>query len=327
VTVLEVIQRSTEFLAKKGVEPARLQAELLLADALKLQRMQLYLNFERVLSPAEIQPYRESIRRRAQREPLQHIVGSTSFCGLEITVNRNALVPRPETELLAEYGWKFLNGLTAIHPLLGGEGPGEGDLRASPIGQVHREGGSSSAANIAALDFGTGTGCLAIALAAKCPPARVHALDVSAVAIELARQNAVRHGFSERIQFWCGDGFTALPKHSKVHLLISNPPYIPSAEIDSLDREVRDYDPRIALDGGSDGLEFYRVLAAQGAAYLNPDGKAMVEMGDGQSASVREIFEQQNWVVEGIHCDYNECPRILIAHRAHRVPASAGPLE
>jgi release factor glutamine methyltransferase len=297
VTVLEVIQRSTEFLAKKGVEPARLQAELLLADALKLQRMQLYLNFERVLSPAEIQPYRESIRRRAQREPLQHIVGSTSFCGLEITVNRNALVPRPETELLAEYGWKFLNEIGGRTPV------------------------------VTALDFGTGTGCLAIALAAKCPPARVHALDVSAVAIELARQNAVRHGFSERIQFWCGDGFTALPKHSKVHLLISNPPYIPSAEIDSLDREVRDYDPRIALDGGSDGLEFYRVLAAQGAAYLNPDGKAMVEMGDGQSASVREIFEQQNWVVEGIHCDYNECPRILIAHRAHRVPASAGPLE
>ena len=285
MTVLEVIQRSTEFLAQKGVEPARLQAELLLADALKVQRMQLYLNFERMLTPAELQPYRELVRRRAQREPLQHIVGSTSFCGLEISVNRNALVPRPETELLAEHGWKFMNERAATEE------------------------------SVTALDFGTGTGCLAIALASKCPRARIHALDISTAAIELARQNATRHNFVDRIQFWCGDGFSALPKELRFDLLISNPPYIPSAEIEGLDREVRDFDPRIALDGGKDGLGFYRLLASQGAAFLNPGGKSLVEMGDGQSGSVREIFEKQNWVVEAVHCDYNQCPRILIAHR------------
>ena len=114
MTVLEAIQKSTEFLAKKGVESPRLQTELLLAHLLKLPRMKLYLNFERVLTPAETDALREFIKRRGQREPLQHIIGSTSFCGFAITVNRCALVPRPETELLAELGWDFLAGLPAL---------------------------------------------------------------------------------------------------------------------------------------------------------------------------------------------------------------------
>ena len=112
MTVLEAIQKSTEFLAKKGVESPRLQTELLLAHLLKMPRMKLYLNFERVLTPTETDTLREMIRRRGQHEPLQHIVGSTSFCGLEIAVNKHVLVPRPETELLAEFGWKFLNQLS-----------------------------------------------------------------------------------------------------------------------------------------------------------------------------------------------------------------------
>ncbi len=110
MTVLEAIQKSTEFLAKKGIESPRLQTELLLAHLLKLPRMKLYLNFERALTPAETDALREFIKRRGQREPLQHITGSTSFCGLEIAVNRYALIPRPETELLAEAGWNFLQG-------------------------------------------------------------------------------------------------------------------------------------------------------------------------------------------------------------------------
>src|SRR5881394_3487449 len=147
MTVLEAIKRSTGFLAKKGVDSPRLQTELLLAHLLKLPRMQLYLNFQRVLSEAEVSSFRELITRRGQREPLQHIVGSTSFCGLEITVNRHVLVPRPETELLAEAGWTFLSTLNS-QPLT-------------------------------ALDFGTGSGCIAIALAAKATTARIFALDVS----------------------------------------------------------------------------------------------------------------------------------------------------
>jgi len=239
VTVLEAIQRSTEFLAKKGVDSPRLQTELLLAHLRKQPRMRLYLEFERVLTPAEVDGFRELIRRRGQREPLQHIVGSTSFCGFEIAVNRDVLIPRPETELLAERGWTFLNQLSTIN--------------SQPS---------------TALDFGTGSGCLAIALACKCPTAEVYAVDISSEALALARENAARHGAAERIRFLHGDGFAAAPAGARFDLIISNPPYIPTAEIASLEPEVRDYDPRGALDGGADGLDYGRRLAAEGARFL-----------------------------------------------------------
>jgi release factor glutamine methyltransferase len=210
VTVLEAIQRSTEFLAKKGVDSPRLQTELLLAHLRKQPRMRLYLEFERVLTPAEVDGFRELIRRRGQREPLQHIVGSTSFCGFEIAVNRDVLIPRPETELLAERGWTFLNQLSTIN--------------SQPS---------------TALDFGTGSGCLAIALACKCPTAEVYAVDISSEALALARENAARHGVAKRIRFLHGDGFAAAPAGARFDLIISNPPYIPTAEIASLEPEVR----------------------------------------------------------------------------------------
>jgi release factor glutamine methyltransferase len=283
MTVLEAIQKSTEFLAKKGVESPRLQTELLLAHLLKMPRMKLYLNFERVLSPAETNSLRELVKRRGQREPLQHIVGSTSFCGYEIAVNRHALVPRPETELLAEAGWDFLS-----------------TLNSQPS---------------TALDFGTGSGCIAIALAAKCPNAKITALDVSADALALAKQNALQNQVAERIEFLLGDGFAALSTKTQFDLLISNPPYIASAEIETLDPEVKDFDPRGALDGGADGLDFYRKLAAEARPFLKPDGKIMLEFGDGQASAIKSIFESEKWIVEAVKDDYSQRARILIAKR------------
>ncbi len=310
MTVLEAIQKSAEFLAKKGVESPRLQTELLLAHLLKLPRMKLYLNFERVLTPAETDALRELIKRRGQREPLQHIIGSTSFCGFEITVNRCALVPRPETELLAELGWQWLEFTPQRAP-------------EQPKGWTPT-----------ALDFGTGTGCIAIALAAKCPSAKIVATDISPDALALARGNAVRHNIAERIEFLQGDGFAALqnvgqasclsPSEKKkletggtpvLHfdLIISNPPYIPSAEIATLQPEVRDFDPRAALDGGTDGLDFYRKLAAEAKQFLKPGGKIMLEFGDGQADAIRTIFEAEKWIVEAVKEDYSHRARILIA--------------
>jgi release factor glutamine methyltransferase len=279
VTVLESIQKSTEFLAKRGVESSRLQAELLLAHLLKMPRMKLYLNFERTLTDAETDSLRELVKRRGQREPLQHIVSSVSFCGLEIAVNRHALVPRPETEILAELGWSYLANLH------------------SPT----------------ALDFGTGTGCLAIALAAKNAAAKIVATDISAEALALAKENAARNNVSERIEFLQGDGFAALAKDFRFDLIISNPPYIPTAEIETLQPEVRDFDPRGALDGGADGLDFYRMLAARAKTFLKPGGKIMVEFGDGQAPAVRKIFENEKWIVEAVKEDYSQRARILIA--------------
>ena len=281
MTVLEAIQKSTGFLAKKGVESPRLQTELLLAHLLKMPRMKLYLNFDRVLTVPETDGLREFVKRRGQREPLQHILGSTSFCGHEISVSRHALIPRPETELLAEFGWKFLSTIN------------------------HQ---SSTA-----LDFGTGTGCIAIALAAKCPNAKITALDISTDALALAKQNAAQNQTAERIEFLHGDGFGALIAGTQFDLIISNPPYIASAEIETLEPEVKDFDPRGALDGGAEGLDFYRRLAAETKPFLKTDGKLMVEFGDGQADDIKKIFEAEKWVVEAVQEDYSHRARILVA--------------
>jgi release factor glutamine methyltransferase len=326
MTVLEAIQKSADFLAKKGVESPRLQTELLLAHLLKLLRMKLYLNFERTLTLPEVDALRELVRRRGQCEPLQHITGSTSFCGLEIAVNRHALVPRQETELLAECGWEFLNQIS------------EGRVTRAP--KLKNEDGNSYNSSLRALDFGTGTGCIAIALAVKCPTAKIVATDISADALSLAKENATRNGVAERIEFLQGDGFAALVSEGRVtrvpesnaaaeigdsqssslrkmgfDLIISNPPYIPAAEISTLQPEVRDFDPRCALDGGADGLDFYRLIASQAVAFLRPGGKVMLEFGDGQVGAIRQIFENEKWIVEAVKEDYSHRARILIVRK------------
>jgi release factor glutamine methyltransferase len=321
VTVIEAIQKSADFLAKKGVGSPRLQTELLLARLLKLPRMSLYLNFERELSPSETDALREFVKRRGLREPLQHIVGSTSFCGIEIVVNRHALVPRPETELLAEAGWQFLQGRAGL-----------------PVGQDAQQRVPTSA-----LDFGTGTGCIAIALATKCPNAKIVATDVSAEALALAKENATANKLAERIEFLEGGGFAALSgaeergrpareldntntrasRMRSFDLIISNPPYIPSAEIATLQPEVRDFDPRAALDGGLDGLDFYRQLGAEAKPFLKPDGKIMMEFGDGQAEAVKTIFETAKWIVEAVNEDYSQRARIMIAKSSSSSPSSS----
>jgi release factor glutamine methyltransferase len=303
VTVLEVIQRSAAFLAKKDVESPRLQVELMLAHLLRLRRMDLYLNFERVLTPKELDDLRKMVSRRGMREPVQQIIGSTCFCGLEIAVNANVLVPRPETELLAELGWQFLNA-------------DSGAQKTELAGALNETAPVYSASkNFTALDFGTGSGCLAIALAAKSPAAQIVALDVSAEALSVARENATRHKVESRIRFVEGNGLPALDRNVRFDLIVANPPYIPSGEIASLQPEVRDHDPRLALDGGIDGLDHYRQLAAEARSFLKPSGRIMLELGDGQSAAVENLFHAQKWVVEAIKPDYNAHPRILVAHQ------------
>ncbi|MBA4149359.1 MAG: peptide chain release factor N(5)-glutamine methyltransferase [Verrucomicrobia bacterium] len=284
MTVVEVIQKSTEFLAQRGVESPRLQVELLLAHVLQMPRMKLYLNFDQQLNETELARLREMIQRRGKREPLQHIIGSTSFCGLEIEVSPVVLIPRPETEILAEHAWLFLQSITSPAPF--------------------------------ALDLATGSGCIGIALATLCPAARVFAVDVSVPALALAKRNAERLGVAERITFLESDAFSRLPKECRFNLIVSNPPYIPSAEIETLEREVRDFDPRLALDGGPDGLNFYRLFAKEAGSFLAADGKVMLEFGDGQAAALKEIFERAQWQVEKVVRDYTGRERFLIASRA-----------
>ncbi|MBM3845582.1 MAG: peptide chain release factor N(5)-glutamine methyltransferase [Verrucomicrobia bacterium] len=293
MTILEVIQKSSQFLAGKGVESPRLQVELLLAAQLGIPRLKLYLNHDQKLSETELGALRSKVVRRGAREPLQHIIGSVNFAGLEVESSRDALVPRPETELLASTALRHL----AV--------PGDGGMD-EPM---------------RALDFGTGTGCLAIYLAIQNPGVEMHACDLSQAALGLASRNALRHGLADRIRFHHGDSFAALPGELRFNLIVSNPPYIPSLEIENLEPEVKDHDPRMALDGGKDGLTFYRLLASEAATWLKAGGVIAMEFGDGQEPAVRQILESQNWVVEPTLADYSSKPRVVVARRESQVRA------
>jgi release factor glutamine methyltransferase len=281
MTVLEVIQRSTDFLARRGVESPRLQVELLLAHRLAIPRLELYLQFDRPLTEPELADLREAVRRRGQREPLQHIVGSTGFFGLDLKSDPRALIPRPETERLVECALTFLAG------------------RPEPAAL--------------ALDYGTGGGCIAIVLATRLPGLKCHALDCSAAALELARENAAHHAVLNRLELLQGDDFTALPAGVVYDLIISNPPYIATAEIELLAPEVRDHDPRIALDGGTDGLDVYRRIARSAGARLATAGRLFLELGDGQAEPVRRLLHAHNWIVESVDKDYAGQLRVLRA--------------
>lgn len=281
MTVREVIQRSAEFLQRHGVDSPRLQAELLLSHLLQLPRLQLYLNHDRMLAEPEVTALRALVQRRAKHEPLQHLVGSTSFCGLEIAVSPAALIPRPETETLAEL---------AVAALLRCNSP-------TP----------------AVLDFGTGTGCLAVALAVQCKAAHLHALDLSEAALALARKNTERHGLAERTTFHFGDGFRALPAELRFDLIVSNPPYIPTGELATLQPEVRDFDPRAALDGGADGLDFYRLLAREAPTWLKTGGGLFAEFGDGQEDVLLETFRGCGWQALAVHRDLTGRLRVMEA--------------
>ncbi len=284
MTVLEALQKGAEYLGRKEVESPRLQVEWLLANLLQMPRLQVWLNHERQLTEAQVEVLRAGIKRRGNREPLQHILGTAAFCGREFKVDRRVLVPRPETELLAEEGWKWLNDKAKR---------GESQPKA--------------------LDLGTGSGCLAITLACECPQAAVLATDVSLDALALARENAQALGAGEGVEFRAGEDLSPLMSGECFDLLITNPPYIPSAEIDQLQPEVRDFDPRLALDGGSDGLAVYRRLATGAVGCLKPDGRLMAEFGDGQGPRLREVFASQGWRVETLLQDFSGRERILIA--------------
>jgi release factor glutamine methyltransferase len=247
-TLLEIIRKSTEFLAGKGVESPRLQAELLAGHALGLPRMQLYVQFERLLTETELEAIRPLLRRRAQGEPLQYITGGTEFHGLRLKVDQRALIPRPETELLVE---RLI------------------ERTATPPGSI--------------LDLGTGSGAIALALARQYPEARVMAVDKSAAALELAVENARQVQLNGRIQFVNSDWFAAVPPDMRFDLIVANPPYLSAAETAATAPEVRNFEPVSALtSGGPDGAEDLQRIIAAAPDHLAPGGLLALETGISQ---------------------------------------------
>jgi release factor glutamine methyltransferase len=280
MTVLEAINKGAEFLARKEIDSPRLQSELLLAHILNLPRLRLYLEFERQLTEAQANQVRELLLRRGNHEPLQHIIGSTSFCGLPIIVTPAVLIPRPETEVLAEHVWTFLNRI---------------------------EGKTSF------VDLGTGSACIPIAIAAHAKNSRGVGADISSEALTVAKLNIEKNALADRIELREGDFLAALQPAERFDVVVSNPPYIATAEVELLQPEVRDHDPRLALDGGADGLKFHRALAQGAAQFLKPSGRLFVEFADGQGEALRDLFGSHGWHVHGLIRDLSGVDRILSA--------------
>ncbi|HEX2853134.1 MAG TPA: peptide chain release factor N(5)-glutamine methyltransferase [Opitutaceae bacterium] len=264
LTVLEIIKKTTDFFAAKGIEQPRLNAELLIGHALGLKRMQLYLQFEQMLAEPDLEKIRPLVRRRGQREPLQYIVGETEFAGLRLKVDRRALIPRPETELLVE---KVVGFHAAAVP-----------------GRV--------------LDLGTGSGAIALALAKAFPAAAVTAIDASEDALALARENATGTGMAERVSLFRSNWFSQIPAGTSYDLIVANPPYLSAEETAATTPEVRGFEPPAALTaaGGADGLGDLRVIIGDAPRFLAPGGLLAVETGPTQHAELIALFKAAGFV-------------------------------
>jgi release factor glutamine methyltransferase len=249
--VLKILNWTRGYLSEKGVENPRLEAEWMLCEALSLDRVGLYLNFDRPLNDAELANYRSMIARRGKREPLQYILGSQEFMGLDFQVTPAVLIPRHDTEVLVAEGAKRGTAARTI------------------------------------LDIGTGSGCVAISLAKALPEAEVSGVDISGEAIEVARGNAEKNGIS--VQFFHGSLFEPFAG-KRFDMVVSNPPYIPATDIPTLQQEVRGFEPMSALDGGADGLDFYRSIVASAPEHINPGGWLLFEVGAGQAPQVLELL-------------------------------------
>lgn len=287
----DLLADAAAFLAGHGVLSPRLDAEVLLAHVMGGNRTELYLRDSP--APHQRDAFWRTLKRRARREPGAYITGVQEFWSLEFTVNRHVLIPRPETERVVEVGLELL--------------------------------GSYPAPRI--LDLGTGSGCMAVTLASQLSQARVWACDVSAEALAVARTNAVAHNVADQITFMRADMRQRLPEGAApaFDLIVSNPPYIAAPEFATLQAEVRDWEPRLALDGGRDGLDFYRRLLQDCPVQLRPGGWLVMEIGSTQSAAVMRMARSQDNLSEcRLSYDYAGLPRVVSVRRHSPVERQGG---
>jgi release factor glutamine methyltransferase len=275
MTVLEVLQATAAYFKRHRVENARLNAEHLLANVLTRKRIDLYLEFQRQLIETELGPLRDLVRRRSEGEPLQHLLGTVEFCGLTFLCDKRALIPRPETEQLVELLESRIEN------------------RESRI-----------------VDVGTGSGVIALSLAAKFPEAKVFAVDISDTALALAGENATRLNLSRRVQFLWGRMLEGV--EGAFDLIVANLPYISTGERKTLSREVL-HDPEIALFAGERGDELVRELIEQAPARLRPGGLLALEIGVGQAETLLSALTEKNYRDICSKNDYNGLTRFLFA--------------
>ena len=280
--LIDILRRSTAFLARNGVESARLDAEVLLANILGMDRIQLYVQYDRPLIPDEMERYRDALKRRARRMPVAYVTGRKEFMSLDFAVDSRVLIPRPDTEVLVEAVIGRLAAWGVDDPLV--------------------------------VDIGTGSGAIACAISQGLPGARLLATDISGDALEVAESNVAKLGLSDRVFLAQGDLFqpTVGTEFEHMDVLVSNPPYVPSRDIPSLAPEISRYEPHLALDGGPDGLDFYRRIADGAPSRLTGRGFIALEVGDGQAAQVSEILADAGLVDLEAICDYSGQTRAVI---------------
>jgi release factor glutamine methyltransferase len=279
-SVLEIIKKTTGFFSAKGIESARLNAELLIGHALGLKRMELYLQFERLLTEQDLEKIRPLVKRRSLREPLQYILGETEFSGLQIKVDRRALIPRPETEQLVE------KLVSLVSP-----------------------------APATILDLGTGSGAIALALAKAFPSATVTGVDLSEEALALARENAEALGLTDRVKLFSSDWFSALPDESRFALIVANPPYLSATEAAETAPEVRGFEPLSALTpaSGSSGAEDLRTIISGARKFLAPGGFLALETGPEQHPELLELLAAAGFSRRSSEPDLTGRSRFLFA--------------
>ncbi len=287
-TIKTLLEVTTDYLKKKAIDSPRLTAEILLAHQLDLDRVKLYLDFDRPLNDREVSGYRSLITRRLSREPIQYITGVQEFWSMEFAVDPKVLIPRPESELLVEQ-----------------------------VVCLHKEKQSPDGLSTRILDLGTGSGVLAIAFARELEDAYIWASDISQEAIDRAILNSRRHGVEERIHFFLGDLFQPImDRDFTFDVIISNPPYIASEDFDSLPPEIRDHEPRVALDGRKEGMFFIEKIIREGSDYLNPGGWLLLEMDPGQITKALKLIEKNNGYGEN-KCvrDYSHRYRVVMVQK------------
>ena len=282
-TIRRVIAWATQDFRARGIESARLDAELLLAYALDTDRIRVILDSERRLLAGELAVYRELIKRRRSGEPIAYLLGRREFFGLPFRVDRRVLIPRPDTEALVEVALDR----TRARSLFG-----------------------------RALDLCTGSGCVAIAFATRRPTWRVTGTDVSPEAVELARENALRLGAIWGVRFASGDGFAAVAAGERFELVTANPPYVPRAELELLEATIRDFEPRLALDGGSDGLSLIRRIVSETTARLVPGGVLALEVGAGQADGVARLLGDAGYLEVERRRDYGGHERVVSGRKS-----------
>lgn len=288
VPVRQLLREGTEFLSRTGAQSARLDAELLLGHVLGWKREALYVNLETWMLSTQRAQFEQTLRRRARGEPVAYITGEREFWSLGFTLSPAVLVPRPETELLVDIALR----LTSERPI-------------SDFG-------------FRILDLGTGSGAIAVSLAKEIDGAAIWATDISLEALKVAEGNATRHGVREKIRFLQGDLFRAVEEPAaSFDIIVSNPPYVRRDEIKDLPPEVRDWEPALALDGGSDGLDFYGRIIEEGHVHLRDGGLILLEIGADMRNDVFELLQKSGWYSQvAIHRDYAGKDRVVVARKA-----------